>query len=130
MERDEYFDMSCACKGANLDKMLQACILQILSKKGLYGIALVDELGRNPMFRGSQPDKAGVYRYLKKMEQQGVVRTEEERDPATGRLLKIYHITDQGKRCLLNWYLVLQEYTASLSQLTEAIRSGLGLSSI
>ena len=53
-----YFEMDCACKGKNLDKLLQPAILSILYKENLHGFMLIQKLGEGPMFGGTEPDRA------------------------------------------------------------------------
>ncbi len=75
-----YFEMDCPCKGKYLDKMLQPAILTLLYHESLHGFVLIQKLGENPMFGGSMPDKTGVYRYLKKMEESQLLESDWELD--------------------------------------------------
>lgn len=122
-----YFEMDCPCKGKNLDKMLQPAILLTLYDKDLYGFILIKELSNNPMFKGNIPDKAGVYRYLKKMEVSGLLKSGWEMDDDGGKPKRIYSITDKGRSCLANWTLALKEYTKSVDALVEKIDKKIGL---
>lgn len=122
-----YFEMDCPCKGKNLDKMLQPAILLTLYDKDLYGFILIKELSNNPMFKGNIPDKAGVYRYLKKMEVSGLLESGWEIDDDGGKPKRIYSITDKGRRCLVNWTLALKEYTKSVDALVEKIDKKIGI---
>ncbi len=65
-----FIEMDCPCKGKYLDKMLQPGILSALKDEKMHGFSLIQKLADNPMFGGTQPDKAGVYRYLKKWRRQ------------------------------------------------------------
>lgn len=120
-----YFTMDCPCKGKNLDKMLQPAILSSLYKEKLHGFMLIQRLGENPMFGGTEPDRAGVYRYLKKMEASGLLQSEWELDEEGGKPRRIYGITEEGKHCLANWSEALKTYTASVNALIEEIDSTL-----
>lgn len=122
-----YFEMDCPCKGKNLDKMLQPAILLTLYDKDLYGFILIKELSNNPMFKGNIPDKAGVYRYLKKMEVSGLLESGWEIDDDGGKPKRIYSITDKGRSCLVNWTLALKEYTKSVDALVEKIDKKIGI---
>ena len=123
-----YFEMTCPCKGSNLDKMLQPAILLCLFKEDLHGFLLIRKLSANPMFRGDEPDKAGVYRYLKKMEESGLLRSCWEMDEESGKPRRIFSITDRGRECLITWYVALKDYSAGLENLTNGIGKILGLS--
>lgn len=118
-----YFEMDCACKGKNLDKLLQPAILLILLNKKMHGFALIQELSESPMFLGSVPDKAGVYRYLKKMEESQLLKSSWEMDTEGNKPKRVYEITDRGRSCIKNWSQVLKQYVKSVEQLIEEIDS-------
>ncbi len=61
------------------------------------------------MFAGSRPDPAGVYRYLKVMENRGLVSSEWD-VAKSGPAKKIYRITEDGLACLDRWIDSLSEY--------------------
>ena len=84
-----YFEMDCACKGKNLDKLLQPAILRILYKEDLHGFMLIQKLGESPMFGGTEPDRAGVYRYLKKMESSGLLTSDWEKEESPGEFIPL-----------------------------------------
>lgn len=117
----EYFEMDCACKGSNLDKMLQPAILMELYKKDLHGFILIQKLAHNPMFNGTQPDKTGVYRYLKKMEASGLLSSYWEMADIGTKPKRVYAITQQGKTCLVNWLVALKQYVRSVDSLVNDI---------
>lgn len=121
-----YFEMDCPCKGKNLDKMLQPSILLELYEESLHGFMLIQKLSRNPMFDGNMPDKAGVYRYLKKMETSGLLESDWEIDEFGGKPRRIYSITDKGKGCLVNWTLALKDYVKSVDSLVGEIDKKIG----
>lgn len=116
-----YFEMDCPCKGKNLDKLLQPAILEALYDKDLHGFLLIQELSGNPMFGGTLPDRAGVYRYLKKMESSGLLTSDWEMETETNKPRRIYSITDHGKECLSNWSKALKNYMSSVEELVEGI---------
>ena len=122
-----YFEMDCPCKGKNLDKMLQPAILLELYDEKLHGFMLIQKLSRNPMFDGNMPDKAGVYRYLKKMEASGLLQSDWELDEEGGKPRRIYSITDHGKQCLVNWTMALKQYTRSVDKLVDKIDKKIGI---
>ena len=124
---DTYFEMTCPCKGSNLDKMLQPAILACLYEKDLHGFVLIRELAKNPMFGGSEPDKAGVYRYLKKMEESGTLTSAWEMSGDGGKPRRIFSITDRGRECLVTWYVALKQYSADLDKLITDIGAAVGI---
>ena len=121
-------DMNCPCKGNNLDKMLQPSILLCLAREDLHGFLLIQKLAMTPLFHGEVPDKAGVYRYLKKMEESGMLQSHWEMDTEGNKPRKIFSITERGRECLITWYVALQEYSANIEELTANIGLSLGLS--
>lgn len=124
---NRYIEETCACMGNNLDKMLQPAILACLYKQDLHGFLLIRELSKNPMFRGSEPDKAGVYRYLKKMEASGTLKSEWEMTGDGGRPRRVFSITDRGRECLATWYVVLKQYSSDLNGLIDGIGEAVGI---
>lgn len=115
------FEMDCPCRGKNLDKLLQPAILAILYKEDLHGFVLIQRLGENSMFDGTEPDRAGVYRYLKKMESSGLLSSDWELDGEGAKPRRIYSITMEGKHCLENWSAVLKNYRDSVGMLVQEI---------
>lgn len=121
-----YFEMDCACKGSNLDKMLQPGILAALYNKKMHGFSIIQKLSENSMFNGNLPDKAGVYRYLKKMEESGLLVSEWEFDKDNTKPRRVYAITERGKHCLGNWSKALKVYEESIDCLVAEIDSVIG----
>ena len=118
-----FIEMDCPCKGKYLDKMLQPGILNALKDEKMHGFSLVQKLADNPMFGGTLPDKAGVYRYLKKMEASGLLQSEWELEDDGSNPRRVYAITEHGKECLDNWSQALKLYVWSLSLMIEDIDS-------
>lgn len=116
-----YLEMDCSCRGRNLDKMLQPGILLCVKDRKKYGFQIIEELGKSPMFDGVSPDKTGVYRYLKRMEESGYLLAEMEADGPKEALRKRYAISQKGRACLVSWGNTLREYVYSLSRLVEEI---------
>lgn len=117
----DFIEMDCACKGRNLDKMLQPAILMILYKENLHGFLLIQKLGETPMFQGEEPDRSGVYRYLKKMESSGLLASQWEMNEDGAKPRRIFSITEKGKHCLVNWMVVLRQYAKSVTELASQI---------
>ena len=114
-------EMLCSCKGGNLDKFLQPHILLILSKKEMYGLEIINELEKKPMFMDRRPDPTGVYRYLKKMEDDGQLRSEMKTPDNKAKARKVYSITDYGRHCLANWAVALGQYSVDIIGLVSEI---------
>ncbi len=121
-----YFEMDCPCKGKNLDKMLQPGILMSVYHQDKYGYMIIRELSENPMFQGAEPDKTGVYRYLKRMEGSGMLVSEWHTEEGNDTPRKMYSITKKGRECLLNWKITLRTYAASIEMLVDQIGQTIG----
>lgn len=113
----------CSCQGRNLDKFIQPHILLILSKRPMYGLEIINELEKMPMFSGSRPDPTGVYRYLKRMEADGQLSSEMKADTPGEKPKKTYSITEEGKNCLASWAVSLGQYSVDIIGLVSDIEN-------
>ena len=68
------------------------------------------------MFRESRPDATGVYRYLRIMEQRGLLEQFESREAKNKYNMK-YCITKAGRECLSNWKVTLTAYAEAIGEL-------------
>ena len=116
-----YMDPECSCQGKYLDKMLQPNILLVLYKEPMHGFKLIQELSRSPMFSDSTPDRTGVYRYLKRMEEDGLLDSREEIEEESGRHRRIYSITEKGEHCLSSWKTSLKQYLVTMIQFVREL---------
>lgn len=117
----------CACAGRNLDKLIQPAILAILSQGPIHGYGLAERIGRLPICGGQPPDATGIYRFLKTMEDRGMVSWTwdlSQRGPAR----KTYEITPQGDRCLEQWVETLEQYRQAINALVRLAKSSLDTS--
>ena len=73
------------------------------------------------MFQGQAPDLAGVYRFLKAMEDRGLVECEWDLSQ-TGPARRVFRITPQGRACLAKWVCTLEEYAGELDDLLGVLR--------
>jgi DNA-binding PadR family transcriptional regulator len=108
----------CACSGANLDKFVQPLILLHLAEQDLHGYGILRCIVDSPMFKGEKPDPTGVYRFLKSMEERGLVVSAWD-IPQSGPPKRIYGITPEGRACLRRWVVTLREYLRSLESLVR-----------
>lgn len=123
---DEIIDPICSCNGKNLDRLLQPSILLILMQTEMHGFLLIQKLSESPMFTGIYPDPTGLYRYLKKMEHNGLLSSRKE-DQEGYPSKRIYQITDLGKECLSHWRDTLMDYQQRIHNLTESITNIMNL---
>ena len=111
-------EKTCACKGGNLDRFIQPMILLILQKEPDTGYGVFKKVGEFSMFRDTRPDAAGIYRYLKLMEERGLLEHFEYKEAENKYKIK-YCITPEGQECLANWKDTLTRYAESILELVE-----------
>jgi len=110
----------CACQGGTLDRFIQPSILLILTWGESNGYMIIKQMHEFSMFREALPDATGMYRYIKMMESRGLVASREEKDES-GKVKRLYSITDEGRACLKNWKMTLENYQKSIGELIRMI---------
>ncbi len=121
-EKRRFEDPSkCPCAGQNLDKFVQPAVLSVLVEGALHGYRIVQRLGEMPMFHGDKPDTTGVYRYLKALEERGMV-TSAWNLSGSGPAKKLFSLTPAGRKCLRRWAETLEEYYHQIGQLAQQVR--------
>ena len=118
----------CGELGKSLSRMSQPTILALLAKAGtpLHGYRIVKLAANSPMFGGSKPDAAGIYRTLKRMEEQGFVTATWD-TPETGAAKRMFDLTDEGRACLRRWIDALACYRESIQDLRVMASDALGI---
>jgi len=111
----------CPCTGRNLDKLLHAAILALLAQSPLHGYELVRRLAALKMFQGRKPDPTGVYRLLKQMEKDGLLRSTLTLSKA-GPAKRTNQITAEGRRCLWQWRETLEAFQAAVGEILKSIK--------
>ncbi len=109
----------CACCGDNLDRFVQPVILSIIAKEPSNGYTVIKKIPEYATFTESGADPTGVYRYLKIMQNKGLIQktTIDKNDTNSS----IYSITDAGMTCLNNWRNTLQEYAHKIVCLIQEL---------
>jgi DNA-binding PadR family transcriptional regulator len=111
----------CACEGHTLDRMLQPTVMAILAEGPQHGYALVQRLSESPLLIGTKPDDTGVYRLLKMLEGQRLVR-HEVAESELGPSKRIYELTGLGRECLSKWIDTLDNYHQAVAKLVAMMR--------
>ena len=73
-----------------------------------------------PTFAHHRPDAAGVYRFLKAMEDRGLVSSAWDLS-ASGPAKRLFDLTNEGKACLARWVVTLEQYRAQIGQLIQSL---------
>jgi PadR family transcriptional regulator, regulatory protein PadR len=94
----------CHCHGGDVRGFLQPRILLALSKGPACGYDLLEELRQEAA--ELEPDTGNLYRLLRCMEQDGLVSSGWETSSA-GPARRVYQISEQGRRLLDEWAVVL-----------------------
>lgn len=84
----------CPCSGKTLARLLNPAILLCLARGPAHGYALLQQLSELKMFASGEPDHAGVYRTLKQLEAQGIVRAEWDYSFVPAR--RVFSLTETG----------------------------------
>jgi len=111
----------CPCTGGTLDKLIQPAILIVLSGGPLHGYALAERLSGMPMLGGHKPDGSGVYRFLKTMETNELVKSSWDTSQP-GPAKRVYEMTEAGQCCLRAWIRTLEQYRDRINLLLRAAR--------
>jgi PadR family transcriptional regulator PadR len=112
---------SCPCAGNSLDRLIQPAILVVLMEGPLHGYRVAERIGEMPSFAGQKPDVSGVYRFLKAMENKGLLTASWDLSES-GPAKKCYQITDDGEHCLKQWITTLEEYRKGITSLLRTAR--------
>ena len=115
----------CACIGSFLYRLIQPSILLMLYKeKKMYGYSVYKKLIESDVINYKGIDPTGLYRTLKKMEDNGLLISEWETDD-TAKPVKVYGITKEGQHCLKNWQTTLSVYRKDIERLEKAVSDSL-----
>lgn len=95
-------------------RFIEPRLLYLIRKGPSYGYQLTEEIGKLP-FPGPLPDSAAVYRMLRKLEGNGLVRSEWEHGES-GPSKRIYHITLAGEERLEAWVGAFRERVKQLNR--------------
>lgn len=108
----------CVCTGRSLDRMLRPAVLTVLCdhRQGLHGYAIEKQLQVFGFFREQLPDYTGLYRLLKRMEAEGLLRSTEQ-DSQAGPSRRMFRLTNRGANCLSHWFASLTQYRRMLDDL-------------
>ena len=118
----------CAELGKSLNRLSQPTILTLLAKseEPLHGYIIVQLAAQSPMFGGKKPDATGIYRALKRMEENELVTSKWD-TPDEGSAKRMFSLTDKGRRCLRRWIDALACYELTLEELRADAASALDI---
>ncbi len=111
----------CPCTGRNLDKLIQPAVLMILADGALHGYRIVQRLAEMSMFQGHPPDGTGIYRFLKAMEDRGMVTSAWDLSES-GPAKRLFDLTPAGAKCLDRWAATIADYHAQVGELLQQLQ--------
>jgi len=102
---------------------LQPFLLLSLQQWNSHGYELMQRLA---VFGFESMDPGSVYRTLRQLERDGLVRSDWDTDSSQGPARRVYSLTDSGAAYLQNWAAALRGYQSMLDSFfqTYAAKSG------
>jgi PadR family transcriptional regulator PadR len=101
----------------HIHRFLEPCLLLLVHCQEIHGYELVDDL--KPFgFEQSPVDPSTIYRFLRDMEERGLVSSRWDTSSA-GPARRVYHTTEEGDRCLAWWVDDLRETDLVLHHFLE-----------
>jgi poly-beta-hydroxybutyrate-responsive repressor len=104
----------CGCSERRVPRQLQPFILLVLKGKESYGYELIEKISEF-RFHNSPPDVGAIYRNLRSMEKEGLVKSKWD-TKGPGPAKRIYRITPQGEEILHGWAITIQKRKEALDQ--------------
>jgi PadR family transcriptional regulator PadR len=104
--------------GRPIRGFLEPCLLLVLRRGESHGYDLKDELG--PFGMGNV-NPSLVYRALRDMEEEGLVRSEWDTESTAGPARRVYELTQEGRERLHEWADELRHTDRVLHQFLEAV---------
>lgn len=93
---------------ARVERFAEPAILLLLRERAVHGYELLEQL---PELTGERVDMGNLYRFLRLLESDGIVRSEWD-DRAPGPSKRVYELTDEGRGLLDKWASALRDSQA------------------
>lgn len=91
----------CGCGRGKPERFLEPCLLLLLFEQPTHGYNLIEKL-EGFGFDSKTQDAGAVYRALRKLEKENMVKSQWEAGEA-GPAKRLYEVTDEGKILLEEW---------------------------
>jgi PadR family transcriptional regulator PadR len=112
---------ACGCSERRVPRQLQPFILLVLKGKDSYGYELIEKISEF-RFHDSPPDVGAIYRHLRNMEREGLVKSRWN-TKGSGPAKRIYRITPQGEEILHGWAVTMRKRKEALDQFLRLYQS-------
>ncbi|NPV52670.1 MAG: PadR family transcriptional regulator [Firmicutes bacterium] len=107
----------CRYSGSRIERFIEPCLLLLLREKPAHGYDLMERL-RDFGFDGENQDPGMVYRNLRRLEEDGMVRSEWD-TTGSGPARRLYEVTPEGKELLQAWVEVIRQNIVTLKSFLE-----------
>lgn len=111
-------DCNCKTQELKIGGFLIPCLLLLLKKESSHGYALIEKLREAP-FLENMPDPGVIYRYLRNLEEDGMVYSV-LKEGSKGPARKIYSLTSEGEYYLKASVDIIKRRKKSMEKLIEA----------
>ncbi len=106
-------ETGCRCQAGRMRGLVQPRLLLQLARKPAHGYELMDALDEGA--DGQAPDPGTLYRTLRALEEDGLVRSAWDTEGA-GPARRVYELTDQGVEFLHAWAVSIRGTRAQLDR--------------
>ena len=110
-------NFDCHGSGLKVEGFIVPCLLFLIREAPAHGYEIMDRLEKAP-FIDAVPDPSVVYRHLRNLEEEGIVKSQLE-PGSGGPARKVYSITPEGEDYLHMWVLMIRRRKASLEKFLE-----------
>ena len=88
-----------------MERFAEPAVLLLLRERPVHGYELLEQL---PELTGERVDMGNLYRFLRLLEAEGIVRSEWD-DDAPGPSKRVYELTGEGRGLLDEWASALRD---------------------
>jgi PadR family transcriptional regulator, regulatory protein PadR len=110
------------CTRGKIERFIEPCTLLLLSEKEAHGYELIDNLEQFAIDPRCQ-DPGQVYRYLRRMEKEGLVESNWEAGES-GPARRSYRITQDGLAVLKAWMRTLENRAEIIGKMLQRYKKG------
>jgi poly-beta-hydroxybutyrate-responsive repressor len=100
---------------ARVERFAEPAVLLLLRERPVHGYELLEQL---PELTGERVDMGNLYRFLRLLENDGIVRSEWD-DGAAGPSKRVYELTDEGRALLDQWASALEASQTRLQRFLD-----------
>jgi PadR family transcriptional regulator, regulatory protein PadR len=97
---------------ARIERFAEPAVLLLLRERAVHGYELLEQL---PELTGERVDMGNLYRFLRLLEAEGIVRSDWD-DDAPGPSKRVYELTDEGRVLLEEWATALRGAQARIDR--------------